>query len=103
MRDRLAWFDFTELCATATSTRDYLALAEQFDTWVIGGVPKLADCSPDTRQRFANVVDVWCDKDITTHVLADHSIADTLANGTDVERTASRLAALRPIATTEVH
>lgn len=103
MRDRLVWFDFAELCATATSTRDYLAVAEQFDTWVISGVPKLADCSPDTRQRFANVVDVLCDKDITAHVLAHHSIADTLANGTDVERTASRLALLRPLTGTEVH
>ncbi|WP_010695736.1 cell division protein ZapE [Saccharopolyspora spinosa] len=53
-------------------------------------------------QRFANVVDVLCDKDIATHVLADNSIADTLANGTDIERTASRLALLRPLAT-EVH
>ncbi|MFI0463862.1 cell division protein ZapE [Saccharopolyspora sp. 5N102] len=97
VRNRLAWFDFHELCATPTSTRDYLALAERFDTWVISGVPRLADCGPDARQRFANVVDVLCDKDITTHVLADHSIAGTLADGTDVARTASRLALLRPI------
>ncbi|QIZ36393.1 cell division protein ZapE [Saccharopolyspora sp. ASAGF58] len=64
---------------------------------MISGVPKLADYSPDTWQRFANVVDVLCDKDIITHVPADHRIADTLASGADVERTASRLALLRPI------
>ncbi|MGW1679594.1 cell division protein ZapE [Saccharopolyspora sp. NPDC002376] len=96
-RDRLAYFDFRDLCGAATSTRDYLAIVAQFDTWFISGVPKLAECGAETRQRFANVVDVLYEEDITLHVAADHNIAETLSNGRDSERTASRLALLRPI------
>ncbi|MER5394925.1 cell division protein ZapE [Saccharopolyspora sp. NPDC002686] len=96
-RDRLVCFDFRDLCDAATSTRDYLAIAAQYDTWCITGVPKLAECGAETRQRFANVVDVLCDQDITLQVAADHSIAETLWNGRDSERTASRLALIRPI------
>jgi hypothetical protein len=39
VRSDLVWFDFAELCATPTSTVDYLALAEDFPTWVISGLP----------------------------------------------------------------
>ncbi|MER6990905.1 cell division protein ZapE [Saccharopolyspora hirsuta] len=94
VRDGLVWFDFEDLCATATSAQDYLAVAERFSTWVITGVPQLTDRDAETQQRFANVVDVLCDKDATLHVVAEHDIARTLTEGRDTDRTASRLALL---------
>ncbi|MEV0414177.1 AFG1/ZapE family ATPase [Streptomyces sp. NPDC050448] len=52
------------LCETATAVPDCLALAERFRTLVLDGVPPLAAASADGRQRFANLVDVACDRDI---------------------------------------
>ncbi|MER7012583.1 cell division protein ZapE [Saccharopolyspora sp. NPDC000359] len=94
-RDGLVWFDFEDLCATATSAQDYLVVAERFDTWVVTGVPQLTDRDAETQQRFANLVDVLCDRDTTLHVVAEHDIAGTLADGRDTDRTASRLALLQ--------
>ncbi|MER7077405.1 cell division protein ZapE [Saccharopolyspora kobensis] len=94
VRDGLVWFDFDELCATATSTKDYLALAARFSTWVITGVPRLTHRDAEAQQRFANLVDVLSEKDATLHVVAQQDIAGTLACGRDTDRTESRLALL---------
>ncbi|RKT82813.1 cell division protein ZapE [Saccharopolyspora antimicrobica] len=94
VRDGLVWFDFDELCATATSTKDYLVLAARFRTWVITGVPRLTHRDAQAQQRFANLVDVLSEKDATLHVVAQQDIASTLACGRDTDRTASRLALL---------
>lgn len=97
VRDELVWFDFHDLCGTATSTRDYLALAERFGTWVLGGVPVLADCDEQARRRFADLVDVLCDRDIALHVAAERTVAETLTDDRDFARTASRLAQLKEL------
>ncbi|WP_158888326.1 cell division protein ZapE [Amycolatopsis anabasis] len=97
VRDRLVWFDFAELCERPTSARDYLALADRFDTWVLGDVPRLAACTPDARQRFANLVDILCDQDITLFLVGAHEPEEVLAGARDTidgARTASRLALL---------
>ncbi|MDA3646567.1 cell division protein ZapE [Saccharopolyspora indica] len=94
VRDGVVWFDFDDLCATATSTKDYLVLAARFSTWVITGVPRLTHRDAEAQQRFANLVDVLSEKDATLHVVAQQDIASTLARGRDTDRTASRLALL---------
>lgn len=95
VRDGSVWFDFDDLCATATSTKDYLVLAARFSTWVITGIPRLTHRDAETQQRFANLVDVLSDKDATLHVVAQQDVASTLASGRDTDRTASRLALLK--------
>ncbi|MGU3433098.1 cell division protein ZapE [Actinomycetes bacterium M1A6_2h] len=58
------WFDFADLCDKPTATADYIALAETYSRWVVLGIPSLADSPTDAAIRFANVVDVLCDRDI---------------------------------------
>lgn len=67
--DDMLWVSFSELCGGLTSTADYLALAEDYRTWVIDGVPsptlESTAGSAAAWQRFSNVVDVLYDQDIT--------------------------------------
>ncbi|HVK23572.1 MAG TPA: cell division protein ZapE [Actinokineospora sp.] len=94
VRGDLVWFDFAELCEGPTSTVDYLALVERYSRWVISGLPRLAD--RDSAQRFANVVDVLCDRDVVPVLIGERPLAELVADGVPVDfaRTASRLALL---------
>ncbi|MCX5151731.1 cell division protein ZapE [Streptomyces sp. NPDC048550] len=98
VRGELVWFGFDALCETATAVPDYLALAERFGTLVLDGVPPLAAASADGRQRFANLVDVACDRDVRLILIGSDPLAALPADQAltrDLDRTASRLAMLR--------
>ncbi|KQV14813.1 ATPase [Kitasatospora sp. Root187] len=97
-RGELVWFGFRELCEDRTSVPDYLALAERFGTVVLDGVPPLAACTADGRQRFANLVDVCCDRDVRLFLIGADPLSGLPADSAllrDLDRTASRLAMLR--------
>jgi predicted ATPase len=67
--DDMLWVGFAELCGGIMSTADYLALAGDYETWVIDGVPsptvESAAGSASAWQRFSDVVDVLYDRGIT--------------------------------------
>ncbi|MET4612948.1 cell division protein ZapE [Rhodococcus sp. PvR044] len=93
----LVWFEFADLCERPTSTLDYLSLAAAYPRWVLSGVPRMADASPDGVQRFCNVVDILHDQDTElTLVGADWRVPgpEPVAGGLDLTRTRSRLALL---------
>jgi cell division protein ZapE len=94
VRGGLVWFDFAALCDTPTSTVDYLALADEYPEWVIAGLTSLN--SRDAAQRFANVIDVLCDRDLRLTLVGDRPLSELLPAGRslDFARTASRLALL---------
>lgn len=97
VRGELVWFGFEQLCEGRTAVPDYLALAERFGTLVLDGVPPLASCTADGRQRFANLVDVCCDRDIRLVLIGADPMAGLPAGSEllrDLDRTASRLAML---------
>ena len=92
-------FDFSELCEGLTSVSDFIEIAERYRTVVVSQVPQLASVSPDTQRRFANLVDVFWDRDIRLIVLAAGPpalVLDTPAI-TDHERMVSRLRLLPTI------
>ncbi|WP_229822913.1 AFG1/ZapE family ATPase, partial [Streptomyces netropsis] len=98
VRGELVWLGFDALCETATAVPDYLALAERFGTLVMDGVPPLAEASTDGRQRFANLVDVACDRDVRLILIGSDpltSLPDGQSLTRDLDRTTSRLAMLR--------
>ncbi|MEW1633655.1 cell division protein ZapE [Streptomyces sp. NPDC093801] len=98
VRRDLVWFAFDALCEAATGVPDYLALAERFGTLVLDGLPPLAEASADARQRFANVVDVACDRDVRLVLIGADPLAALPADRAltrDLDRTASRLAMLQ--------
>lgn len=89
---RRIWFHFGDLCEKPTSTRDYLALADSYDDWVITAVPRLENCDREAQQRFANVVDVLVDRDARLTLVSDHPLAEIVGGqALDLARTASRL------------
>ncbi|MFD4294022.1 cell division protein ZapE [Rhodococcus sp. NPDC058505] len=98
--DGWLWIDFAELCEKATAPSDYLALTRDWRRWVIGGVPDLRSAGREPTQRFANVVDVLYDRDVTAAFLATTPLR-ALTGGAqlpaDIERITSRLGQLRRV------
>ncbi|MBA0052612.1 cell division protein ZapE [Streptomyces sp. AJS327] len=104
VREAQVWFDFAELCDAATSTIDYLSLADRFDHWVLSGLPRMTGGSRDAAQRFANLVDVLCDRDARFHLIGEAPLEECLrgeALPIDINRTASRLRLLPVLAAPE--
>ncbi|MFJ9947420.1 cell division protein ZapE [Kitasatospora sp. NPDC091207] len=98
VRDDLVWFGFDELCEGRTAVSDYLVLAERFPALVLDGVPPLSTVSPDARRRFANLVDVCCDRDTRLVLIGADPLAGLSGDSgplLDLDRTASRLVLLR--------
>lgn len=95
---RRIWFDFAGLCENTTAPVDYLAVADRFTEWVIGDVPDLRTAGREPAQRFANVVDVLYDRDVTPLFVATVPLRE-LAEGdrlpVDIARVLSRLGQLR--------
>lgn len=95
--DQCLWVDFADLCESTTAPADYLALTRRFRSWVISDVPDLRAMGRDAAQRFANVVDVLYDRDITTVFLATMPLdvlTDSARLPVDIERVRSRLGQL---------
>ncbi|MFF3065833.1 cell division protein ZapE [Oerskovia sp. NPDC057915] len=78
VRDATVWLGFEHWCAGRTAVSDVLHLADRFGSVVLDGVPALGAQAPDTGQRFANLVDVLCDRDVPLHVLAHQDPDETL-------------------------
>ncbi|NKY33391.1 cell division protein ZapE [Nocardia speluncae] len=91
------WFDFTDLCDRPYSTIDYLHLADRYRHWTLSGLPVLATADRDAVQRFANLIDVLCDRQIPLNLIAAAPLRECLSGDhlpPDIHRTASRLALL---------
>ncbi|PQZ91277.1 MULTISPECIES: cell division protein ZapE [Pseudomonas] len=89
-------FSFNDLCQQLTAVMDYLLLCQDFDHWIIDGLPYLADCPIAVQQRFINLVDVLYDRDKYLILIGDRPLAELLAGqAIDLARTASRLGQLQ--------
>ncbi|WP_131765674.1 cell division protein ZapE [Candidatus Protofrankia californiensis] len=99
-RGDLVWFDFFELCDTARSAADYLILIGRFTTWVVSGLPRFEQVGRDAQQRFSNVVDILCDKDVRLFLVAAAPLDEVLRGDglpIDIGRIASRLSLLSAV------
>ena len=91
-------FTFNDLCEQLTAVMDYLLLCQDFDHWIIDGLPPLADCPIAVQQRFINLVDVLYDKDKHLTLIGPQPLAEALAGqAIDLARTASRLGQLQQL------
>lgn len=91
------WFDFTDLCDRPYSTIDYLQLTDRYRHWTLSGLPVLAATDRDAVQRFANLIDVLCDRQMPLNLIARAPLRECLSGDhlpPDMHRTASRLALL---------
>jgi cell division protein ZapE len=53
----VAWFSFADVCAKPLAAADYLAIAEEFTTIIIEGIPRLGPEQRDAARRFNILMD----------------------------------------------
>lgn len=93
-----ARFSFEELCARPLGAADYLAIARQFHTVLLEGVPRLGAGLRDQAARFRNLIDALYENRTKLIVSADAEPDRLYTEGVqsfEFERTASRLYEMR--------
>lgn len=88
------WFDFRALCDGPRSQNDYIELAREYHTVLLGGVEKMGPASDDLARRFISLVDEFYDRGVKLIVTAEVPIEDLYTGGHlefEFERTRSRL------------
>ncbi len=90
----IAWFDFAALCEGPRGTADYIEIAREFNTVLLGGIPVMDALNEDAARRFVNLVDELYDRQVNLVCTAD-ALPTRLYTGHRLqgafERTASRL------------
>jgi cell division protein ZapE len=90
----MAWFEFDALCEGPRGATDYIEIAREFHTVLLGGIPVLDELRNDAARRFVTLVDELYDRRVNLVCTADaapHALyaGERLAGA--FERTASRL------------
>ena len=89
-----AWFDFAALCEGPRAAGDYIEIATEHHTVLMGAIPRLADTRADAARRFVHLVDEFYDRHVNLVCTADAEPTALYAGdrlGGAFERTASRL------------
>ncbi|MBZ0086636.1 MAG: AFG1 family ATPase [Thermomonas sp.] len=90
----LCWFDFDALCEGPRGSADYIEIASEFHTVLLGGIPRLDASRDDAARRFVNLIDELYDRHVKL-VCTAQAAPMALYAGERIagafERTASRL------------
>jgi cell division protein ZapE len=90
----VAVFSFKRLCGEARGAADYLAIARQFHTVILVGIPRLGPDNRNEAARFVTLVDALYEHKVKLLAAAD-TVPEALYVAGDgafeFERTASRL------------
>ena len=93
-----AWFDFAGLCEGPRGTADYIEVAREFHTVLLGGIPRMDKQRDDAARRFVHLIDELYDRHVNLVCTADAAPQDLYAGERlrgAFERTASRLVEMR--------
>lgn len=94
----MAWFDFDALCEGPRGSGDYIEIAREFHTLLLGGIPVLDDLRNDAARRFVTLVDELYDRNVNLVCTAAAEPVALYAGERltgEFERTASRLIEMR--------
>lgn len=95
------WFNFDDLCRATTAPADYLALSHQYRHWVISEIELESGDAREAAARFANLIDVLYDRDVTVVFVADHQWEQVALRSrqlpVETQRITSRLSQVRRI------
>lgn len=92
------WFDFDALCDGPRATGDYIEIATEFHTVLIGDIPVFDGSNDDPARRFVNLIDELYDRNVNlvctaaaepVELYTGHRLAGPF------ERTTSRLIEMR--------
>ena len=94
----MVWFDFDALCEGPRGAGDYIEIAREFHTVLVGGIPVLDGSRDDAARRFVNLIDELYDRQVNLVCTADAPppglyAGERLAGA--FERTVSRLIEMR--------
>ena len=90
----MAWFDFDALCEGPRAASDYIEIASEFHTVLLGGVPVMDASRDDAARRFVTFIDEAYDRNVKLVCTADappHALYTGERLVGAFERTASRL------------
>jgi len=98
LAEGLAWFDFEALCEGPRASADYIEVAREFHTVLLGGIPVFDARRDDAARRFITLVDELYDRHVNLVCTAAAPppalyAGERLAGA--FERTASRLIEMR--------
>ncbi len=94
----MCWFDFSALCEGPRGSADYIEVACEFHTVLVGGIPRMDGDRDDAARRFVHLIDELYDRHVNLVCTADAEPAALYAGERLVaafERTASRLIEMR--------
>ncbi|RNF83914.1 cell division protein ZapE [Montanilutibacter psychrotolerans] len=88
------WFDFTALCEGPRAASDYIEIATENHTVLVGGIPAFNDNNADPARRFVHLIDELYDRHV--NLICTAAVAPPLLYTGErlhgaFERTASRL------------
>lgn len=94
MADDVIWFDFDAICNTPRADSDYIIIAEQFHTVLLGNIYAMDEQHDNIAKRFIHLIDALYDHKVKCIFSADKPAAD-LYRGRSLsmafDRTISRL------------
>ena len=92
--EKIARFDFDELCNQNIGAEDYLKIANSCDFIVIDNIPKFTNNNANQQQRFITLIDILYEKKIPLMV-SSHSNLENFGSSRSLtnpfKRTLSRL------------
>lgn len=89
-----AWFDFAALCEGPRAASDYIEIATEYHTVLVGGIPLFDGTNDDPARRFVHLIDELYDRHVNlvcTAAAAPSSLYSGRKLAHAFERTASRL------------
>ena len=89
-----AWFDFAALCEGPRAAGDYIEIATERHTVLLGGIPLFDGRNDDACKRFVTLIDELYDRHVNlvcTAAAAPHALYTGRRLAATFERTASRL------------
>ncbi len=90
----MAWFDFAALCEGPRGSSDYIQIATEFHTVLLGNLPRMDATKDDAARRFVTLIDELYDRHVNLICTADAPPTE-LYTGERLtgafERTSSRL------------
>jgi len=97
----LCWFDFAALCEGPRGNADYIEVAREFHTVLVGGIPRMDGTHDDAARRFVHLIDELYDRHVNLVCTAEAAPMQLYAGERLVaafERTASRLVEMQSTA-----